>query len=194
MNNFTEKILATLRESRHWAPGTKEKSGTISGLICPACGDKTAWAYTESPMSINCNRLSSCGARTRTLDLFPELRRNVERDFPATKSDPDRPSREWLHMRGIPDSLLQGLLSRYLPNLRKTGSGACMFFVGIDKNGKRLENGRLFNPPEGEGKTHNIGSTAGQYWQHPGFAYDYMLKDHLGNVRIVLTEEVKTNY
>ena len=31
---------------------------------------------------------------------------------------------------------------------------------------------RLFNPPPGEGKTHNIGSTAGLIWKHPGIEYD----------------------
>ena len=38
--------------------------------------------------------------------------------------------------------------------------------------GKTIYNGRLFNPPPGEGKTHNIGSTAGQFWRHPGINYD----------------------
>ena len=38
--------------------------------------------------------------------------------------------------------------------------------------GKTIYNGRLFNPPPGEGKTHNIGSTAGLFWRHPGIKYD----------------------
>ena len=33
-------------------------------------------------------------------------------------------------------------------------------------------NGRIFDPPAGEGKTHNKGSTSGVYWGHPGRAYD----------------------
>jgi predicted RecB family nuclease len=37
---------------------------------------------------------------------------------------------------------------------------------------KTIYNGRLFNPPPGEGKTHNIGSTAGLFWRHPGIKYD----------------------
>ena len=37
---------------------------------------------------------------------------------------------------------------------------------------KRPLNGRLFAPPAGEGRTHNIGSTAGKFWQHPGLTYD----------------------
>ena len=33
-------------------------------------------------------------------------------------------------------------------------------------------NGRIFNPPHGEGKTHNKGSTSGIFWKHPGREYD----------------------
>lgn len=122
-------------------------------------------------MSVNCNRLSQCGARTKTIDLFPELRRNIERDFPPTKLDPHRPAREYLLSRGLSPEIITGLDFRYLKNARNTGSGAVMFPVSKDSKGKETLNGRLFSPPPGEGKTHNVGTTAGKFWKHPGQAY-----------------------
>lgn len=170
--NLSEKLLEALQQSPYWTAKTRANGNTIQGLTCPACDDKSAWTYAAGPMSINCNRLSQCGAKTKTLELFPEVRRNIERDFPATKAEPHRPAREYLLSRGLSESILQGLDYRYLKNARKSGSGAVMFPVDKDDNGKEVLNGRLFSPPSGEGKTHNIGSTAGKFWKHPGFPYD----------------------
>jgi hypothetical protein len=169
--NLSETLLEALRQSLYWTDKTKSNGKTIQGLTCPHCGDKSAWAYADSPMSINCNRANSCGVPTKTLELFPEVRRNIERDYPATKEDPNRPAREYLKSRGLNKSLA-GLEFRYLKNARKSGSGAVMFVVDKDENGKEILNGRLFNPPPGEGKTHNVGSTAGRFWKHPGLTYD----------------------
>ena len=172
-NAMAGKILERLKNSGWWTPSTRISGSTIQGLTCPLCGEKGAgWAYLNSPMAINCNRLSQCGARTKTLELFPELRANFDRDFKPTKADPHRPAREYLLSRGIPEPLLKGLNFWYLENARNTGSGAVMFTVGKDAQGKQQANGRIFNPPSGEGKTHNIGSTAGHYWRSPGFSYD----------------------
>jgi hypothetical protein len=167
------KILERLKNSEWWTPSTRISGSTIQGLTCPVCGEKgAAWAYQNSPMAINCNRLSQCGARTKTLELFPELRANFDQDFKPTKADPHRPAREYLLSRGIPEPLLKNLNFWYLENARNTGSGAVMFTVGKDTQGKQQANGRIFNPPAGDGKTHNISSTAGLYWRHPAFAYD----------------------
>lgn len=163
--------MVALKASRFWTSRTRLNNVSIQSLNCPVCGDGSAWAYTNSPMAINCNKANTCGARTKTLDLFPEVRRNIERDFPPSKEDPHRPAREYLHSRGLHSSIV-GLDFRYLKNARKTGSGAVLFLVGKDEKGKEILNGRLFNPPPGEGKTHNIGSTIGRYWRHPGINYD----------------------
>jgi len=172
------RIHEALQQSPYWTEKTRSNGNNISGLICPACGDKSAWAYNGEPWAINCNRKSQCGASTKTLELFPELRRNIEKDFPATKDEPDRPAREYLISRGL-NEVLNGLEFRYLKNVRNSGSGAVMFPVGRDEKGKEVMNGRLFNPPGGEGKTHNMGSTAGRFWQHPGYTYNPNQKTYI---------------
>ena len=170
--NLSPRILDALKKSQWWSAKTRDNGSTIQGLVCPQCGDKSAWAYASDPMSINCNRLSQCGARTKTIELFPEIRRNIERDCPPTKADPHRPAREYLLSRGLSEVLLDGLDYRYLKNARNSGSGAVMFFVGKDEKGNEVLNGRLFCQPAGEGKTHNVGSTKGRLWRHSGFSYD----------------------
>ncbi len=170
--NLDQKILTLLKQSEYWTAKTRESGTTIQGLTCPACESVgAAWCYAASPMSINCNRQSKCGARTKTIELFG-IRRDIEKDFKPTKTDPKRPARIFLESRGLKKSI-KGLKFYYQQNVRNSGSGAVMFPVGKDaKTGKTVANGRLISPPPGEGKTHNSGSTSGHFWQHPGMEYN----------------------
>ena len=126
----------------------------------------TAWAYLEEPWAINCNRLNECGARTKTLQLFPEIIQNIEKENPPCKEDPNKPATAYLHSRGLYESLKE-LHHEYWKDIRGTGRGGVMFKVADS-----VYNGRIFNPPHGEGKTHNKGSTSGVFWWHPGREYD----------------------
>lgn len=153
-------IKARLQKSEYWTPKTKEKGKTIQRLICPECGDTEAWAYSGEPWAIICNRKNECGVSTKTLKLFPEIIQNIEKENPPCKENPHRPATAYLHSRGLKDSL-KGLHYEYWKGIRGTTSGGVMFPV-IDG----VYNGRMFNPPHGEGKTHNKGSTSGVFWKH----------------------------
>ncbi len=165
-NWITNKIKSRLQQSEYWTSKTRDKDKLISNLKCPECGDKTAWAYSKEPWSINCNRLNECGDRTKILSLFPEIIQNIEKENPPSKEDPHRPATAYLHSRGLSESL-KGLTYEYWKNLRDTSQGGVMFKVADG-----VYNGRIFNPPHGEGKTHNKGSTSGVFWKHPGKTYD----------------------
>jgi len=159
-NDIITSIKARLQKSEYWTPKTKDKGGYISNLKCPECGDVTAWAYSCEPWSINCNRQNECGIRTKTLKLFPEIIQNIEKENPPCNEDPNRPATAYLHSRGLNESL-KGLHYEYWKDIRGTGSGGVMFKVADG-----VYNGRIFNPPHGEGKTHNRGSTSGVFWKH----------------------------
>jgi hypothetical protein len=169
VSELTEKLAEKIR-SKYWTSRSKQAGDYFQGLRCPECSQAEAWAYARSPFSINCNRKNECGTRSATLGLFPELLEDVEKDNPPTSDDPHKPARTFLQHRGLSKSL-DGLRFEYRRNIRKTGSGGVMFYVGENGTGP-VWNGRLFNPPRGEGKTHNQGSTAGMFWRHPAFTYD----------------------
>ncbi|WP_373498733.1 toprim domain-containing protein [Desulfococcus sp.] len=96
---------------------------------------------------------------------------DIETTFPPDDSDPHRPATVYLQRRGLSEAL-KDLDYTYWPNVRGTGSGAVMFSISASEDGKMICNGRLLNPPKGEGKTHNIGKTSGLFWMHPGLEYN----------------------
>lgn len=165
-----QKLKERIKDSDLWTAKSRESNGKLSGLRCPECGRPEAWAYSDRPFSINCNRKNRCGARIKTLELFPELLGNIEKDCAPTKEDPNRPAREYLHSRRL-YQCLKGLTYQYWRNIRKLPSGGVMFLIGKNK-GVEVWNGRIFNPPPGEDKSHNKGSTAGMHWRHPKMTYD----------------------
>jgi hypothetical protein len=165
---IVEKIMAS---PDIWGSKARRGGKHLSGLTCPECGKPEAWAYADRPMAILCNRKNECGAKVNTLELFPELLMDIERDFAPTKADRHRPATEYLHSRLLRKSLA-GLQYEYWKDVRKTGGGGVMFPLGKGMDGKPVWNGRLFNPPVGEGKTHNAGKTEGMFWRHPGLQYD----------------------
>lgn len=166
------KLLERIKASELWSSRSKETGTTLSGLRCPECGKPEAWAYRDFPATVMCNRKNQCGARVSSFELFPELLGNIERDFAPTRDDPHRPAREYLGSRGLTGKSLAGLRFEYRKNVRKSGSGGVLFFVGKNAAGEDVWNGRIFNPPPGVGKSHNQGSTAGMVWRHPGMEYD----------------------
>lgn len=169
-NQLAQKCTQALKTSEYWTNKTRENGKTIQGLTCPACGTKgSAWAYSESPMSLNCNKLSTCGARTKTIEAL-NIKIDIEKENAPTKTDPNKPARAYLESRGLRNAL-KDLKYFYLPNVRGSRSGAVMLPVGTDSKGKKVSNGRVINPAPDQGKTHNIGSTSGQFWQHPGIEY-----------------------
>ncbi len=169
--SLSELARQAIKTSEYWTSKSRVSSTTFQGITCPVCMvPAAAWAYADHPFVLICNRLSKCGARTNTIELF-NLRQDIEKEFKATKADPNRPARIYLQSRGLKNSL-KSLVYSYWPNVRKTGRGAVMFPVAKLKNGKTVYNGRLIYPPTKEKKTHNSGSTSGLFWQHPGLEYN----------------------
>ena len=79
---FNDELIRELESSEYWSPKTTSSSNFISALICPECGECEAWAHSDFPHTIYCNRKNKCGAATKTLSLFPHLARGFKERFP----------------------------------------------------------------------------------------------------------------
>lgn len=175
-DNLKNRITERLLQSDYATPRTKIKNGYIRNLRCPVCGDETAYAHEDAPWVIICNRANHCGSRTKILNLFPDILTNFEREYQPTQDDPHRPAREFLRARGL-ESTLEGLGFEYIPRTRSGCGGGVGFRLlpwGVDALPPNpvVYNVRLFNPPPGEGKTHNSASLDDGFWFHPAFPYD----------------------
>ncbi len=179
MSSYADKdrILSQLQSSEYWGESTKCDKKYITNLICPECGKPEAYTYVDRPHKIYCNRRNKCGAIVDVADIVPNITVVFEKEYPATIEDRNRPATAYLQSRGL-NRALKGLDYQYWPNVRNTGCGAVMFLVK-SPSGKTVFNGRLLNPPDGKGKTHNRGSTSGCLWRHPDLTYDSAQKTYL---------------
>jgi len=146
-------------------------------MICPECGRPDAFVKKTWPMRLYCSHRGSCGARPKATELFPNLIRDLERDYPPNETDPHAPARRFLSMRGL-NASLEGLVFEYWPEKgtkkepwkkTRTGAGGAVMFPLDDHD--KIWNGRLFNPP-GRNKGHNRGKVKKHFWKHPGRTYD----------------------
>ncbi len=169
-NYLTEKCLELLQSSEFWGATTYTNDRYVGNVICPVCREPEAFLYLDNLGVLACNRKNKCGAVTAIKELFPNLYAGIEEENPPTEDDPKRPAMAYLESRGF-HKALEGLSYEYRQNVRGTGKGAVM--IPVEAVGEdTVYNGRIFDPPKNEGKTHNIGSTSGKIWRHPGIAYD----------------------
>ena len=168
--SFSQKAKEATRASL-WTSKSKENKDHYYGIQCPQCKAPEAFFYFDNPGTIHCHRGNECAKKTLMRDQFPELY-NFEKSFPVTESDPYAPAKSYLQSRGFEAETMRGVQFEHWSNIRNTGSGGIMFFVGINAKGEEVWNGRQYNPPKNEGKTHNVGESRGLIWTPPGIQKD----------------------
>lgn len=79
----------------------------INGLKCPACGKIEGFAHADNPMAILCHRNNECGVNTPTKEIYPDLWRDLAKDYPPTSSNPTATARAYLESRGLNADLIE---------------------------------------------------------------------------------------
>ena len=147
-----------LKNSPYWSDKSRIEGDYYRNLICQDCGKESAWCSASQPHMIYCDHKNSCGHQAVFTDV---CKIDYEKQFPPTKEDPNRPATEYLMSeRGFSEDTLKHISYRYEKNIRGTGRGGVLVKVG-----EGAYNGRIFDPPKGVDKGHNVGKTAGLIWQ-----------------------------
>ena len=108
MSNFsTDLPLNILSVIKRDNPKAKESNSSLSGLECPVCHKKEAWAYTDKPFAIICNRVNNCGERTLTKQLYPDLWQDLAKRYPPTLTDKKATARAYLESRSLKPELIE---------------------------------------------------------------------------------------
>ena len=79
----------------------REVGDKINGVACPDCGKPEAYAYANEPNVIICHRMSQCGAKTLTRELYPDLFTTFEDRFPKTSINQRATAEAFLQARGL---------------------------------------------------------------------------------------------
>jgi hypothetical protein len=96
--NLINKICENLRADN---PKYKVSGEYINGLKCPACGKIDGFAHADKPMAILCHRNNECGVNTPVKDIYPDLWRDLAKDYPPTPTNPAATARAYLESRAL---------------------------------------------------------------------------------------------
>lgn len=83
------------------SPKAREVGDKINGVVCPDCGKPEAYAHANGPNVIMCHRMSQCGAKTLTRELYPDLFNTFEERFQPTTTNPNATAEAFLQARGL---------------------------------------------------------------------------------------------
>lgn len=162
-----EDILAALRKSDLWTNKTVVVGGYVQNIVCPECGEPEAFTDENRPFALLCNRKNKCGVKIKMRNVVPEAFEGYEVRYPPVPKDPNRPARAYLEGRGIDSTTLGSARYKFHPDVRKSGAGGVLFYVGRNSSGKEAWQGRIFDPPRGVQKGAGYGRLDDLVWAHP---------------------------
>jgi len=82
-------------------PKAREVEGKLNYLKCAECGKNSCYAWSDKPNVLMCNRLSKCGAKTPTKEIYPHLFINFAERYPVTSSQPNATAKAYLQSRAL---------------------------------------------------------------------------------------------
>ena len=86
------------------SPKAREVGDKINNIVCPDCGKPEAYTHATEPNVILCHRMSQCGAKTLTRELYPHLFNTFEERFKSTEENPRATAEAFLQARGLDTS------------------------------------------------------------------------------------------
>ncbi len=155
--NFNQNLINKICERLQIDNQKYKISGSyINGLKCPACGKIDGFAHADNPMAILCHRNNECGINTPVKDIYPDLWRDLTKDYPPTQSNPTATARAYLESRGLNPDLIEFKQGKiYDRDTKKEYQSLVIEFDGVkferlidysgkDKNRLNVYKGKVF--------------------------------------------------
>ena len=166
--SLIEHILEKLESDKQLRFKDTKSPKYLRDGICPKCHEDGLWVYRDSPWSLICAKMNSCGAITDVRDYYQDLFDNFTKRHPATEADPNASARAFLDYRGLNTGAMAGWYSQEQMRL-KDGSTAqsIRFKISDDCYWARLLNQEDIRRNDNK-KAKIVGPCKGECWQPPG--------------------------
>ncbi|BCL91361.1 toprim domain-containing protein [Ralstonia pseudosolanacearum] len=145
----------------------KERNNKLEAGVCPSCGKRTLWTFSDAPWVVRCNRLNKCASESHVKELYPELFASWSDRYVRSPDAPNAAADAYLRdARGFDLARIAGwyVQESYYSHELKIGSATVRFPLAA---GAYWE--RIIDQPErfGDRKATFHGQYGGTWWQPP---------------------------